>query len=88
MCVRTPLRLEPRASPRHVCPTSFTKNGRELQSVELTAAVVRQDVAPSGAGTVQPQGRSHTMIHSHVLYRGGRGVRSPADGLPRWPDER
>ena len=29
-----------------------------------------------------------TMIYSHVLNRGGRGVRSPADGLVCDPDER
>jgi len=29
-----------------------------------------------------------TMIDTHVLNRGGRGVRSPADGLARGPDER
>jgi site-specific recombinase XerC len=29
-----------------------------------------------------------TMIYTHVLNRGGRGVRSPADGLVRDPDER
>jgi integrase len=29
-----------------------------------------------------------TMIHTHVLKRGGRGVRSPADALPRRSDER
>ena len=29
-----------------------------------------------------------TMIYTHVLNRGGRGVRSPADGLARRPDER
>lgn len=29
-----------------------------------------------------------TMIYSHVLNRVGRGVRSPADGLARDPDER
>jgi len=28
------------------------------------------------------------MIYTHVLNRGGRGVRSPADGLVRDPDER
>ncbi len=29
-----------------------------------------------------------TMIYTHVLNRGGRGVRSPADGLARRADER
>ena len=29
-----------------------------------------------------------TMIYTHVLNRGGRGVRSPADGLTRRGDER
>ena len=29
-----------------------------------------------------------TMIDTHVLNRGGRGVRSPADGLARPPNER
>jgi site-specific recombinase XerD len=29
-----------------------------------------------------------TMIDTHILNRGGRGVRSPADGLVRDPDER
>lgn len=29
-----------------------------------------------------------TMIYTHVLNRGGRGVRSPAEGLVRRPDER
>jgi site-specific recombinase XerD len=29
-----------------------------------------------------------TMIDTHVLNRGGRGVRSPADGLVPGPDER
>lgn len=29
-----------------------------------------------------------TMIYTHVLNRGGRGVRSPADGLAGDPDER
>jgi len=29
-----------------------------------------------------------TMIYTHVLNRGGRGVRGPADGLARGPDER
>lgn len=28
------------------------------------------------------------MIYTHGLNRGGRGVRSPADGLVRDPDER
>jgi site-specific recombinase XerD len=28
---------------------------------------------------------STTMIYTHVLNRGGLGVRSPADGLPRDP---
>ena len=31
---------------------------------------------------------STTMIYTHVLNRGGRGVRSPADGLARDPNER
>ena len=29
-----------------------------------------------------------TMIYTHVLNRGGRGVRSPADVLARRPHER
>lgn len=29
-----------------------------------------------------------TMIYTHVLNRGGCGVRSPADGLVRDPDKR
>lgn len=29
-----------------------------------------------------------TMIYTHVLNRGGRGVRSPADGLARRAGER
>ena len=29
-----------------------------------------------------------TMIYTHVLNRGGRGVRSPADGLAHRPNER
>ena len=29
-----------------------------------------------------------TMVYTHVLNRGGRGVRSPADGLGRHHDER
>ena len=29
-----------------------------------------------------------TMIYTHVLNRGERGVRSPADGLVHRPDER
>ena len=29
-----------------------------------------------------------TMIYTHVLNRGGRGVRSPADALARRPHER
>ncbi len=29
-----------------------------------------------------------TMIHTHVLNRGGRGVRSPADSLSRPPEAR
>jgi len=29
-----------------------------------------------------------TMVYTHVLNRGGRGIRSPADGLARPPDER
>lgn len=29
-----------------------------------------------------------TMIYTHVLDRGGRGVRSPADGLARRAGER
>jgi site-specific recombinase XerD len=29
-----------------------------------------------------------TMIYTHVLNRSGRGVRSPADGLARRPDDR
>ena len=29
-----------------------------------------------------------TMIYTHVLNRGGRGLRNPADGLARRPDER
>ena len=29
-----------------------------------------------------------TMIYTHVLNRGGRGVRSPADVLAHRPDER
>ena len=29
-----------------------------------------------------------TMVHTHVLNRGGRGVRSPADVLTRRPEER
>ena len=29
-----------------------------------------------------------TMIYTHVLNRGDRGVRSPADALARQPDER
>ena len=44
------------------------------------------------AGTVQEL-LSHKdvrrmMIYTHVLNRGGRGVRSAADGLARDPDER
>ncbi len=29
-----------------------------------------------------------TMVYTHVLNRGGRGVRSPADVLTRRPEER
>jgi integrase len=32
--------------------------------------------------------RFTSRTYTHVLNRGGRGVRSPADGLARRPDER
>jgi integrase len=34
------------------------------------------------------KGGSTTMIYTHVLNRGGRGVRSPVDGLALPPDGR
>ena len=34
-----------------------------------------------GAGASRPQDVSTTMIYTHVLNRGGRGVGSPLDGV-------
>jgi hypothetical protein len=42
-----------------VCPTSVNLTAGELQSAEVTAAVVRQDEAPVIRGTDEVRGRSH-----------------------------
>ena len=38
----------------------------------------KMEILASGARTAQT-----TMVYTHVLNRGGRGVRSPVDGLQR-----
>jgi hypothetical protein len=34
---------------------------------------------PDGPGTPRPPGRETTLIYTHVLNRGGKGVKSPLD---------
>ena len=63
------------------------------EHLQRVQAIHQQDVADGyGIRTVQELlGHNDvrtTMIYAHVLNRGGRGVRSPADGLARRPDER
>jgi hypothetical protein len=78
-----------------VCPSASTKNIRELREVDFTNRnhdSFAIHLLPDGYDirTVQELlGKEAwtTLIYAYILNRGGSGVRSPADGLVRCPDE-
>jgi len=76
------LRTE-RASSYPVLPRE-KRHPREMGAPEITAFLSHLTVDGHVAALTQNQAHadvSTTMLYTHVLGRGGLGVRSPADGL-------
>lgn len=55
------------------------RHPRELGAVEVTAFLSDLAVRGKVSASTQNQALSTTMIYTHVLNRGGRGVLSPLD---------
>ncbi|MBW3600061.1 MAG: tyrosine-type recombinase/integrase [Planctomycetes bacterium] len=60
---------------------------KAARKAELTKRVTSHTFRHSFATHLLADGKT-TMIYTHVLNRGGRGVRSPAGGLPSRREER
>ncbi|TWT47155.1 hypothetical protein KOR42_41530 [Thalassoglobus neptunius] len=58
--------------------------GTEFEESNMTAIALKK---PTFQELLSHKDVRTTMIYTHVLNRGGRGVRSPADGLTRDPVE-